>query len=38
MRQPINNRSRVPAYQNIEKIVGFCDFLFKSSANDWREI
>ena len=27
--QPINNTSRVPAYQNIEKVGGFCNFLFK---------
>ena len=26
----INNISRVPAYQNLKKIGGFCDFLFKS--------
>ena len=29
--QPIKISSRVPAYQNLEKIVGFCDFLFKPS-------
>jgi len=26
----ISNISRVPAYQNLKKIGGFCDFLFKS--------
>ena len=26
MRQPINNLSRVPRYQNPLKVVGFCDF------------
>ena len=29
-RQPIENSSRVPAYQNIEKFDGLCKFLFKS--------
>ena len=38
MRQLINNSSRVPAYQNLEKIVGFCDFLFKPCSNDWKRV
>ena len=28
--QPIKNSSRVPRYQILKKISGFCDFLFKS--------
>ncbi len=31
MRQPIKKHRVVPRYQNLEKIVGFCDFLFKPS-------
>lgn len=38
MRQPINNTSRVPAYRNSQEVVGFCDFLVKRLANDWREV
>jgi hypothetical protein len=29
MRQPKNNSSRVPAYQNIKIIGGYCDYFFK---------
>ena len=32
MRQPINSSSSVPAYQNLRKVDGFCDFTVKSSA------
>ena len=32
MRQPINNSSRVPRYQNSREIVGFCDFSVKFLA------
>ena len=31
MRQPINNPSRVPAYQNSRKAGGFCSFSVKPS-------
>ena len=30
--------SRVPAYSNSQKVVGFCDFLVKRLASDWREV
>ena len=29
--QPINNPSRVPAYHQVLKVVGFCDFQVKPS-------
>ena len=34
----IKNSSRVPAYQNLKIIGGFCDYFFKPLANDWREV
>jgi len=34
----INNISRVPAYLQGQKVVGFCDFLVKPLANDWRGV
>ena len=37
-RSLIKNSCRVPAYQNLKIIVGFCDYLFKPLANDWREV
>ena len=30
-RQPINDPSRVPAYQNMRKVDGFCDFTVRSA-------
>ena len=32
MRQPIKNSSRVPRYQNLKIIGGFCDYFFKPLA------
>ncbi len=37
MRQPIKKHRVVPRYQNLEKIVGFCDFLFKP-LSVWGEV